>query len=578
MLTRLRIRRLKRFHDADIELGNPVVFIGPNDSGKTTALQALALWELGVKRWNEKRKGKEAPKKRSGVTINRRDLLALPLSESKLLWKNLRVRDVRRVNDKQQTQNILIEIVVDGNSGGEEWSCGLEFDYANQESFYCRPFDGSDGERMPVPDEAAEVHLAFLPPMSGLASTETRLDRGAIDVRIGEGRTAEVLRNLCHLIHTNSDPSGWKQLCDQMEKLFGVRLIEPVYVSERGEVEMSYRTHKEIQLDLSASGRGMQQTLLLFAHLIANPGAVLLLDEPDAHLEILRQRQIYEELVDVARDSGGQVIAASHSEVILEEAARSHTVIAFLGNPHRIDNGSSQVRKSLSRIGWNQFAQAEQRGWVLYLEGATDLRILKRLAQKLGHPAQEHLESPFTHYIGNSPKAAHDHFYGLCEAKSDLVGVALFDHLDHKLEEKPGLTQAQWKRREIENYLCSKDILLRWAKEEAHPDNLFEQDWEDVMAAEMQKLEDALVTTGKGSPWSDDFKISDDFLTPLFQNFFAIARLPNEMRKSNFHRLVDRMRPDEIDAEVNEKLDMICEVAGRAHAPGLPGDDEEAVE
>lgn len=39
--------------------------------------------------------------------------------------------------------------------------------------------------------------MAFLPPMSGVAANETRLDEGAIDVRIGEGRTAEVLRNLC---------------------------------------------------------------------------------------------------------------------------------------------------------------------------------------------------------------------------------------------------------------------------------------------------------------------------------------------------------------------------------------------
>lgn len=55
---------------------------------------------------------------------------------------------------------------------------------------------------------------------------------------------------------------------------------------------MTYRTRAGVQLDLSASGRGQQQTLLLLAHMTANPGSVLLLDEPDAHLEILRQRQI----------------------------------------------------------------------------------------------------------------------------------------------------------------------------------------------------------------------------------------------------------------------------------------------
>ena len=55
---------------------------------------------------------------------------------------------------------------------------------------------------------------------------------------------------------------------------------------------MSYRDG-ETELDLVSSGRGLQQTLLLLAHLYTHPKSVLLFDEPDAHLEILRQREIY---------------------------------------------------------------------------------------------------------------------------------------------------------------------------------------------------------------------------------------------------------------------------------------------
>ena len=35
MLTKLIIRNFKRFDDVEIPLANPVVFIGPNNSGKT---------------------------------------------------------------------------------------------------------------------------------------------------------------------------------------------------------------------------------------------------------------------------------------------------------------------------------------------------------------------------------------------------------------------------------------------------------------------------------------------------------------------------------------------------------------
>ena len=63
---------------------------------------------------------------------------------------------------------------------------------------------------------------------------------------------------------------------------------------------MAYEEAGGTKLDLSSAGRGLHQTLLLLAYLYANPQTVLLLDEPDAHLEVLRQRQIYQLLTELA--------------------------------------------------------------------------------------------------------------------------------------------------------------------------------------------------------------------------------------------------------------------------------------
>jgi hypothetical protein len=182
--------------------------------------------------------------------------------------------------------------------------------------------------------------------MSGMAATEDRLQEGAVNVRIGEGRTAEVLRNLCFQIHSQDDQTSWNALVLQIKGLFGVTLNPPEFIKERGQITMSYEEAGS-ELDLVSSGRGLQQTLLLLAHLYTHPRAVLLLDEPDAHLEILRQRQIYQILTSTADSQGCQVIAASHSEVLLNEAADRDIVVAFVGKPHRIDDRRSQVLKSL---------------------------------------------------------------------------------------------------------------------------------------------------------------------------------------------------------------------------------------
>ena len=573
MLTKLICRNFKNFEDVEIELGNPVVFIGPNNSGKTTALQALALWDIGLKRWNDHRRGSPQAATRAGVAINRHDPIFVPVPNARLLWRNLQVRDVQRIGGKQQTQNVRMDIIVEGITAGKKWECGLEFDYANRESLYCRPLrlpetDGRVLRRMPVPDEVSNLNVAFLPPMSGLVLNETRLDSGAIDVRVGEGRTAEILRNLCYqILQEREDNEKWDTICRQIKNLFGVELGEPNYIVGRGEIEMNYQERPGISLDLSSSGRGLQQTLLLIVYMVARPGSVLLLDEPDAHLEILRQRQIYQTLTELASEHNSQIIAASHSEVILNEAAGRDMVIAFLGRPHRIDGRGSQLMKSLRSIGFEQYSQAEQTGWVLYLEGSTDLAILQAFAEKLEHPVKDKLKRPYVHYVENQPRKAREHFYGLREAKTDLVGFCLFDRIESELHTNPEFREYQWQRREIENYLCQKEVLIAWAQTEGERRGNASQ-VVSTMEEAIAEIENALETLGRGSPWSGDIKVSDDFLDPLFDSFYKKLGLENLMRKTNYHTLVRYVPTDQIDPEVSQVLDGILEIANQAKPMG----------
>jgi energy-coupling factor transporter ATP-binding protein EcfA2 len=529
----------------------------------------LALWNTGIRRWVEKRGVGDVPSERAGVAINRRDLIALPVPSANLLWRDLHVQQGFRREGKTKTENVLIEIEVDGIDGGKAWHTALEFAYANAESFYCRSKLASDGSRLEVPESAAKVRLSFLPPMSGLVANETRMDEGAIAVRIGEGRTAEVLRNLCWQVYQKPDKAIWRRLVERMQGLFGVALGDPEYIAERGEIRMGFR-QGSTELDLSSSGRGQQQTLLLLAHMAANPGTVLLLDEPDAHLEVLRQRQIYDALTRTSAETGSQMIVASHSEVILDEAADRDLVVAFLGKPHRIDDRGSQLRKSLKWIGYDQYLQAEQTGWVLYLEGATDLAILRAFAEKLGHEARLLLERPFVHYVANQPPKARDHFHGLREAKPDLVGIAIFDRLESSPPEDPVLVQLTWKRRELENYLTTRDVLRAFAQDfgqrqvgelfaapiVAHMDAAI-----DTVVAASRVLEDV-------DPFGADSKASA-FLDSVFRHFFKRLDLPEAtMRKTDFHTLAPFLAKEAIDAEIREKLDQIVAVRNRARPVG----------
>ena len=576
MLTRLKLRNFKQFDHADIELGKSVVFIGPNNSGKTSALQALALWDVGLRLWSEKRGVKGSHEKHRGVPINRRDLIAIPTPATNLLWRGTNVRKSQMVDGNQQNRNIRIDVTVEGITNDKAWSCGLEFDYSNEESFVCRPLRLPEykdelvrqAQFSEIPSEAMARKIAYLPPMSGLADREFIKQQGEIGFLIGQGQTAQILRNLCHQLFQKDDTTAWQNVTAQIEGLFGAKLLDPEYIPERSEIVMRYEEHGA-RLDLSSAGRGLQQTLLLLTYLYANPNTVLLLDEPDAHLEILRQREIYRLLTSISHQQNSQVIAASHSEVVLIEAAGSGTVIAFVGKPHVLNDKGSQVLKALTSIGWDQYYQAEATGWVLYLEASSDLAILQAFAEILEHPAADHLERPFVHYVStNLPQKARDHFFGLREALPELHGIAVFDRLDKKLDTDSDLRELMWSRREIENYFCAEDVLFAWARR-GQPDDLFGQAESKKRESLMREAIDevaSLLEIDEKSPWSHDVKATDEVLDRVLRVFFKKLELPLTFRKSDYHVLARLVPKGNVDPEIAQKLDAIVEVATQAQA------------
>jgi ABC-type cobalamin/Fe3+-siderophores transport system ATPase subunit len=556
MLTNLKIKNFKTLEEAEFPLGQNVVLIGPNNSGKTSALQALSLWETGLKEWSVRRASGSKAKKRVGVTINRKSITHTPVSQSKMMWYGLKVTSASRASGKQETRNVHIEITVRGESGGSAWEFGLEFQHANSESIYCRPLSiGEEDISLSIPDGALSTQIALLPPMSGLATEEPEIQPGRISVLVGEGQTAQVLRNLCYQVRLRSS-EDWKAIFVEMKRTFGIELSEPIQDSVRGTINITY-LQKGVQLDLSSAGRGQQQTLLLLAHLYANKGSVLLLDEPDAHLEILRQRQLYQLITETAVKLGSQVIAASHSEVLLNEAADKDVVIAFVGRPHRLDDRGSQVLKSLKEIGFDQYYLAEQTGFVLYLEGATDLYILRKFAEKLRHPAFSVLDKPFVHYVANQPNKAWEHYFGLKEAKPDLRAFAIFDNLGKVVEGR--IPFVQWSRKEIENYFTTRNVLMRFA-EGTEPDDLMgialKNTRREAMKSAIDTIEGALLALEKDA-WSPNVKASEEVLPLILKRYFESLGNRDRIDKSDFHRLADFLLPDELDAEVKNALDAL---------------------
>ena len=83
MITKLTLRNFKSIGDQTYAFTDFDLLVGRNNSGKSTILQALAIWQFCVDEFHRaKRSGS------TGIQIVLPNFTALPVPEFNLLWKN----------------------------------------------------------------------------------------------------------------------------------------------------------------------------------------------------------------------------------------------------------------------------------------------------------------------------------------------------------------------------------------------------------------------------------------------------------------------------------------------------------
>ena len=575
----LEIENFKRFGEKQrIELDHPAVLIGPNNCGKTSAIQALALWSQALATWFDVRKQSTA-KERTATALNRLNIVSVPVQRTRYFWHNAQVRS--------GNTDIQLQVTVGVWFRGSVRPLTMRFRNQGEELVYCTP-DEKSMQSMEFIEYAAAIRVELLYPMSGLQTQEPILQPGYIGVLLGQGQTAQVLRNLC-LIVARSAPPDWKQIQTLMHRLFGVQLETPIETA-RGEVELQYRQSSvKDPLDIALSGRGFQQLLLIFSYLYSHKRCVLLVDEPDAHLEILRQKQVYVLLRDIATQNDSQVVLVTHSEVILDEALDTNLTLIIDGRADNIAE-KKNIKDTLKHFGAEHYVKARERGYVLYVEGGTDVDMLRALAERLNHPVAKIWDERMnTYYVQNNfpdqntqaelerveggfGLTPSKHFFGLRSVLPDLKGLAILDNdgKDRQAANDGNLQIVYWRRYEAENYFITPSLLRRYAQDQFGEATLFggfTTEIEDTLAeiiterlfAGINRDYQAFQQSPEESArliWearTERAKLSD-FAEEFFRRLAMKTGTQMLLKKGELHRLIEFADPESIPAEVNEKL------------------------
>ena len=444
MIHKIRIVNFRQIEEQTINLSQSLVIVGPNNGGKTTLLQAISLFALTIRIWVEEHDEKKLKRKKTrGVAINLENMLNIPVPEFREIWRNLRVREGDTNKDgKPITRNIRIEIHAEGVTRNKEgnfidWRMGFEYDYFRNSLVYARPTTNEQGEHYEFPDVLQWEQIGYLPSIAALKPFEDKLERGSILRNIGNGNTSDVLRNICYYLYTENS-SQWEEFRELMKTLFRIDINTPQYSQANGLLKMNYNENDLKNIDLSSLGSGSKQAILLFAYMLAFPNTVHLLDEPDAHLEAIRQSRIYNKISDLAKKNNSQIIVASHSARVLRDAfGKNNVVSSVFGTFEELNDSSfSGMKNLLENYGYEELIIAKQRPFILYYEGDNDLDFLEAFGKKFGMTEfLDLLENRIYPYPlgGNDTKKAKNHFSTLQKFIPELRAYALFDNLEEPL-------------------------------------------------------------------------------------------------------------------------------------------------
>ena len=496
MISKVTIQNFKQFRKpTEFALKpNGLTFLaGGNNSGKSTLLQALAVWEFGrtVIELNRGGGALLANATASGVGIGAQEFSPIALPNLKHLWSDLRGSGGYglRIRCEWYTDQLPVELRY----------LEVAFALANDRLFVrCNSSNLVAGETTP--------RMAYLPPFAGIGPREERMIPAARRRLIGRGLAGAVLRNLIYdFWKRNSDereniknPSGripkaalselrrtdaWERLLLVLEEVFKiglrVRRFDELYQTEievlawDGQLidgRLRKRTGAS-EKDLMVEGSGFLQWLSVYALALDRDLSVLLLDEPDAHLHPALQGHLVHKLGQLARENEKQVLLATHSTTILGETRVDR--IFRMEDRSYLDNEGGRVKLFVG-LGSQYAPRLDQlkRCKRLFLhDGISDIEILQAWAKTLGYPWPEDLVC----WSYTRDRDAREILFS--ELRKEIPGlrcISLQDRDDYPFgntrsdlrfddlpEFRHGLGLRRWRRTNIENYLLHPAAIAR---------------------------------------------------------------------------------------------------------------------
>lgn len=511
-IKKITLHRFKQFSDAEIKLDQGLsLVVGGNNSGKSSILQALATWQF-CKTMLEIEKGRASwlqTKIKTGLGMGIADFTPMQIPSLTHLWTNL------KANKTNEPDGYTLKIGVywdlpDGNERHLEIGLSQANDrlFVRTTSTNLVAAEIVDPKGEPLDGNVPRV--GYLPPFAGITDREGRLTPAMRERLIGQGLSGGVIRNVLFDLHEHNkgerdrlrgngrklktsslrwlrENDPWEILLRTMQSIFTTDLkvapfnerfhsylrIESVKGELKGDVFKRYPKYSP--RDLMVEGSGFLQWLSVYALALSPEVDVVLLDEPDAHLNATLQRELLMSLGHVARIRKKQVLMATHSPELIRFYDHDK-ILAVTDRKAKYlqeEVGKVKVLGGIGTVHTPTLHSLMEHKRMLILEAESDLRILQLLAKRANFAWPKNIVPWY--WTGSAGERQQLYLQLLSEIPG-LKAISIRDRddepngtVDENLIDKsfvskqPDFKAMKWRRRHIENHLLCVSATARAA-------------------------------------------------------------------------------------------------------------------
>ncbi|MEU5462180.1 ATP-dependent nuclease [Streptomyces althioticus] len=461
MLKKLRLNHFKGFAEFEINFGQEVVLVGPNNAGKSTIISALRLAaeEVSFARRRNCRDRFDLDGNKWALGHQLSSGIGNP---SGFVGENIR-------HEFRESETRLELTFSSGATLKSVWPVG-EF------PFFCLVKD--DGSLVSTSAAARSVtpSIGVVPTLTPVQHRELILTEKYVRESQTTRLSSSHFRNQLYYLR-REDPDSYRDLSDfildntpEIQEIS----IEASSTGDATELDLYFtETATRSVKELFWAGDGLQIWLQFLLHLYRHRAAkTLVLDEPDVFLHPDLQRR----LVNVLEERDQQWILATHAPEILAEARRDAVILVDRTRKrarHLRDSKSMEQASQSLGTGFNLgLARALRSKVALFVEGQ-DMKILRNVARKVGASRLAREKGVAVIPLGGFDKWAQaGSFATLSESLlGDSVKVHVILDRDNRTEgqafdvtsvlSRSGVHCHVWQKKELESYFLIPSVISR---------------------------------------------------------------------------------------------------------------------